>query len=122
MLFRPARAADLHEVCTLLATAKHGPEYYHALFMADPGFDPAQIRVAWTGGRIVACAKLYPRALRFGTTVVAAGGVGNLRTDPRYWSKGLGSSLLSECLSALYLDGVALAPLFSARHTLFLRR
>lgn len=122
MLFRPARAADLDEVCTLLATARHDPEYFHALFKADPGFDPAQIRVAWTGGRIVACAKLYPRALRFGTTVVPAGGVGNLRTDPRYWSKGLGSSLLSECLAALYLDGMALAPLFSARHTLFLRR
>ena len=122
MLFRPARAADLDEVCTLLATAKHGPEYFHALFMADPGFEAGQVRLAWTGGRIVACAKIYPRLLRLGPTVIPAGGIGNLRTDPRYWSKGLGSSLLSECLSAMYLEGMSLAPLFSKRHTLFARR
>lgn len=122
MLFRPARAADVDEVCTLLATAKHGPEYFHALFTADPGFDAGQIRVAWTGGRIVACAKIYPRQLRIGATIVAAGGIGNLRTDPRYWSKGLGSSLLSECLSAMYREGMTLTPLFSKRHALFARR
>lgn len=122
MLFRPARAADMDEICTLLATAKQTPAAVHALFMADPAFDPARIRVAWTGGRIVACAVLYPRTLRIGAATVAAAGIGNLRTDPRYWRQGLASALLGECLSSMYQDGIALAPLLSARHTLFLRR
>lgn len=122
MLFRPARASDLDAICALLATAKRGPDYFHALFTSDPTFDPGQIHLAWTGGHIIACAKIYPRVLRIGTVVMPAGGVGNVRTDPRHWHKGLATSLLSECLSAMYLDGMALAPLFSSRHTLFARR
>ena len=88
MILSPARASDLDEVCALLATATRPPEYFHALFMADPAFDPAQIRVARTGGRIVACAKMYPRALRLGTMVVPACGIGNLRTDQQRQHKG----------------------------------
>lgn len=122
MLFRPARASDLDEICQLLATARQSPEHIHALWAADPRFDPARIRIAWTGGHIVACAKIFPRMLRIDTTVIAAGGIGNVRTDPRYWQKGLATSLLNECLSAMYLDGMMLAPLFARRHTLFARR
>ena len=124
MLFRPARASDLDEVCALLATPRRGPEYFHALFTSDPAFAPSQLRVAWTGGHIVACVKMYPRALRIGTTVVAAGGIGNLRTDPRYQQGGLATSLLAECVSALRLEGVVLAPLFvpSHAHALFARQ
>lgn len=122
MLFRPGRGSDMDEICALLASAKHGAEYFHALFTADPCFDPAQFRVAWTAGHIIACAKIYPRLLRIGTTVLPAGGIGNVRTDPRYWQKGLATSLLGECLSTLYQEGMTLAPLFAARHTLFTRR
>ena len=121
-LFRPARASDLDEVCELLATPRRGPEYFHALFQSDPAFEPGQIRVAWTGGHIVACVKMYPRLLRIGTTVVSAGGIGNLRTEPRHQRRGLATSLLAECISAMRLQGVVLAPLFAARHTLFLRQ
>lgn len=122
MLFRPARASDLDEICALLATARYAPDHFHALFRADPRFDPARIRIAWTGGRIVACARLYPRMLRIDTAVVPVGGIGNVRTDPRYWQKGLATSLLGECLSAMYVEGMVLSPLFARRHTLFARR
>jgi predicted N-acetyltransferase YhbS len=122
MLFRPGRASDMDEICTLLASARHGAEYYHALFAADPCFDPSQFRLAWTAGHIVACAKIYPRLLRIGTAVTPVGGIGNVRTDPRHWQKGLATSLLGECLSTLYLEGMTLSPLFAPRHTLFARR
>src|SRR5437764_1894324 len=121
MILSPARASDLDEVCALLATATRPPEYVHALFTADPAFDPAQIRVARLGGRIVACAKMYPRALRLGTMVVPACGIGNVRTDPQCRHKGLAGALLGECLTAMYLDGALLAPLFAARPDLFAR-
>ena len=116
-----ARASDLDEVCALLATATRPPEYVHALFTADPAFDPAQIRVARLGGRIVACAKMYPRALRLGTMVVPACGIGNVRTDPQCRHKGLAGALLGECLTAMYLEGALLAPLFAPRPDLFAR-
>src|SRR5581483_11275593 len=122
MLFRPARASDVEAICALLATAKHSAEYLYALLTDDPCFDPAQIRLAWTAGHIVACAKLYPRILRIGTATLPTGGIGNVRTDPRYWHKGLATSLLSECLAAMLFDGMVLAPLFAERHTLFARR
>lgn len=122
MLFRPARASDIDEICALLATAKLGPDHFHAAFMADPRFDPAQIRLAWTGGHIVACAKIYPRTLRIGSVVTPIGGISNVRTDPRFWRKGLATSLLSECLSTMFREGMTLAPLFSKRHELFARR
>ncbi len=122
MLFRPGRASDMDEICALLASARHRAEYYHALFAADPCFDPAQFRLAWTAGHIVACAKIYPRLLRIGTAVTPAGGIGNLRTDPRHWQKGLATSLLGECLSTLYLEGMTLSPLFAPRPTLFAHR
>ena len=121
MILSPARASDLDEVCALLATATRPPEYVHALFTADPAFDPAQIRVARLGGRIVACAKMYPRALRLGTMVVPACGIGNVRTDPQCRHKGLASALLGECLTAMYLEGALLAPLFAPRPDLFAR-
>lgn len=119
MLFRPARASDLDAICLLLATSRRGAEYYHALFASDPSFEPGQFRVAWTHGGIVACARIYPRAVRIGTVVVPAGGIGNLRTEPHYQQKGLASSLLVECLSALRLDGIALAPLFAPHAVTF---
>src|SRR5919201_3974182 len=119
MILCPARASDLDEVCAFFATAAHPPEYFHALFTADPAFDPAQIRVARTGGRIIACAKMYPRALRLGTTVVPACGIGNVRTDPQRRHRGLAGALLGECLTAMYLEGALLAPLFAPRHDLF---
>src|SRR5919197_3717097 len=121
MILSPARASDLDEVCALLATATRPPEYFHALFTADTAFDPAQIRVARTGGRIVACAKMYPRALRLGTLVVPASGIGNVRTDPQRRHKGLASALLGECLIAMYQEGALLAPLFAPRPDLFAR-
>jgi predicted N-acetyltransferase YhbS len=121
MILCPARASDLDEVCALLATATRPPEYFHALFTADPAFDPAQIRVARMGGRIVACAKMYPRALRLGTMVVPACGIGNLRTDQQRQHKGLAGALLSACLTAMYLEGALLAPLFAPRRALFAR-
>ena len=122
MLFRPARGSDIDEICTLLATSRQSPDHLHALFRADPHFDPAQIRIAWTAGHIVGCAKIYPRVLRIDTATIAAGGIGNVRTDPRYWQKGIATALLNECLSAMYLEGITLAPLFARRHTLFARR
>jgi predicted N-acetyltransferase YhbS len=122
MLFRPAHRSDIDEVCMLLATSRQPPEQVHAMLVADPSFDPAQIRLAWTGGRIVACARIYRRTLRIGTASVLVGGIGNLRTDPRHWRQGLASSLLGECLVAMYLEGMVLSPLFAARHTLFARR
>src|SRR4051794_22793390 len=121
MILSPARASDLDKVCALFATATRPPEYFHALFTADPAFDPAQIRVARTGGRIVACAKMYPRALRLGTMVVPACGIGNVRTDPQRRHKGLAGALLGECLIAMYQEGVLLAPLFAPRRDLFAR-
>ena len=121
MILSPARASDLDEVCALLATATRPPEYVHALFTADPAFDPAHIRVARLGGRIVACAKMYPRALRLGTMVVPACGIGNVRTDPQCRHKGLAGALLGECLTAMYLEGALLAPLFAPRPDLFVR-
>src|SRR5919198_1603211 len=121
MILCPARASDLDDVCAFLATAARPPEYVHALFTADPAFDPAQIRVARLGGRIVACAKMYPRALRLGTMVVPASGIGNVRTDPQRRHKGLASALLGECLIAMYQEGALLAPLFAPRHDLFAR-
>lgn len=122
MLFRPARTSDLDEICMLLATSRQPPEQVHAMLVADPAFDPSLIRLAWTGGRIVACARIYRRTLRIGTAGVLAGGVGNLRTDARRWRQGLASSMLGECLVAMFLEGMVLSPLFSARHTLFARR
>src|SRR5439155_11973642 len=113
MLFRPARASDMGEICALLATPKRPAEYFHALFTADPGFDPAQIRLAWMGGHIVACAKIYPRALRIGAMVVPACGVGNVRTEPRYRREGPATAPLGEWLTAMYLEGACLAPLFA---------
>src|ERR671933_1848847 len=121
MILSPARASDLDEVYALLATATRPPEYFYALFTADPAFDPAQIRVARLGGRIVACAKMYPRALRLGTTVVPACGIGNVRTDPQCRHEGLASALFWECLTAMYLEGALLAPLFAPRPDLFAR-
>jgi len=116
MLFRPARASDLDEVCAVLATPRQGPEYVHTLFTSDPAFEPGHIRVAWTGGHIIACVKMYPRTLRIGTTTVAAGGIGNLRMEPRHQERGLAASLLAECVSALRLEGALLAPLFAPDH------
>ncbi len=116
MLFRPARASDLDEVCALLATPHQGPEYVHTLFTSDPAFEPSQIRVAWTSGHIIACAKMYPRTLRIGTTAVAAGGIGALCMEPRYQERSLAASLLAECVSAMRLEGALLAPLFAPDH------
>jgi len=116
MLFRPARASDLDEVCALLATPHQGPEYVHTLFTSDPAFEPSQIRVAWTSGHIIACAKMYPRTLRIGTTAVAAGGIGALCMEPRYQERALAASLLAECVSAMRLEGALLAPLFAPDH------
>ncbi len=116
MLFRPARASDLDEVCALLATPRQGPEYVHTLLTSDPAFEPSQIRVAWTSGHIIACAKMYPRTLRIGTTAVAAGGIGALCMEPRYQERALAASLLAECISAMRLEGALLAPLFAPDH------
>ncbi len=121
MLFRPARASDLDGVCELLATPRQGPDYFHALFTSDPSFEPGQIRVAWTGGHIVGCVKMYPRLLRIGTTVVAATGIGNLRMEPRHQDQRLAASLLAECMSAMRLQGAVLAPLFASPHASFVR-
>src|SRR2546423_7034119 len=104
MILCPARTSDLDEVCALFATATRPPEYVHALFTADPAFDPAQIRVARLGGRIVACAKMYPRALRLGTMVVPACGICHLRNEPQCRHKGLARALVGECPTAMYLD------------------
>jgi len=121
MLFRPARVSDLDAVYEILATPRQGPDYFRALFASDPAFEPAQIRVAWTGGHVVGCAKIYPRALRIGTAVVPVGGIGNLRMEPRHQDQGLTASLLAECLSAMRLQGAVLAPIFAAQHGPFAR-
>src|SRR5438067_4180772 len=122
MIFRPARASDMGAICALLATAKRPPDFVHALFTADPAFDPAQIRVAWTGGRIIACARMCPRTLRIGAIEVPACGIANVRTDAQHRHKGLATALLGECLTAMYMEGTMLAPLFAPRPDLFARR
>jgi len=121
MLFRPARASDVDEICALLASATRGPAYVHALLRADRCFDPGQFRVAWTHGRIIACARAAPRAVRLGSMTVPAATIGLVRTDSRYWGKRLTSSLLAECATALSLEGRTLAPLVARRHDLFAR-
>jgi hypothetical protein len=59
--------------------------------------------------------------LRLGTTVVPACGIGNVRTDPQRRHRGLAGALLGECLTAMYLQGVLLAPLLAPRRELFVR-
>jgi len=121
MLFRPARASDLDEVCALLATAREGPGHVRALLLADPGFDPGQLRLAWTGGRIVACAKIYPRLLRIGAATVAVGGIAHLHTDPSFERQGLASTLLVECLTAMDQAGLTLAIITAPPRALYTR-
>ena len=121
MLFRPARASDLDEVCALLATARESPGHIRALLLADPGFDPGQLRLAWTGGRIVACAKIYPRLLRIGAATVAVGGIAQLHTDPSFERQGLASTLLVECLTAMDQAGLTLAIITAPPRALYTR-
>ncbi len=121
MLFRPAHASDLDEVCALLATAREGPGHVRALLLADPGFDPGQLRLAWTGGRIVACAKIYPRLLRIGAATVSVGGIAHLHTDPSFERQGLASTLLVECLTAMDQAGLTLAIITAPPRALYTR-
>ncbi len=121
MLFRPARASDLDEVCALLATAEGDAGHVRALLLADPGFDPGQFRLAWTGGRIVACAKVYPRLLRIGATTVDVGGIASLQTEPSFERQRLASTLLVECLTAMDQAGLALAIITAPPRTLYTR-
>ena len=112
----------MDEICALLATRRTGAGVLSCRFHGRPRFDPAQIRLAWTGGHIVACAKIYPRLLRVGTVVNADGRHLQRAHRPALLAKGLATSLLGECLSTVYLEGMTLSPLFAPRHTLFARR
>jgi len=109
MLFRPARPSDLDEIAALLAVEGQRPAMVRALWSADASFSPDQIRTAWTGGRIVACAAAHPRVLRLDDGYLPTMVVADVKTHATMARKGLACTLLTEVLQAAAREGAVLA-------------
>ncbi len=116
MLFRPARPSDLDEIAALLATEGRRPAMVRALWSADASFSPDQIRTAWTGGRIVACAAAYPRVLRLDNGYLPTMVVADVKTHAATARRGLASTLLAEVLQSSSHEGAVLTATIVPTH------
>lgn len=96
-------------------------DFFRRYVESDPTFADEHAWVAERGGRLVACAQIFPRALRIGGARVPTAGIGSVFTRPEARGGGIASALLERVLAAARARGMELALLFASRHGFYER-
>ena len=78
----------------------------------DPWKDLEGIRVAVDGGRIASTVRVFRRRIYLGGERVAAAGIGEVSTLPKYRRRGLATRLLRDAVGFMQERGIAISSLF----------
>lgn len=102
-------------------------DFFRRYLERDPTFEPRNVVVAASGGRLAGCVQIFPRALRAragaapdgALVAVPVGGIGSVFTRPEARGRGLASALLERALEEMRRRGLVLSVLFASRHAFY---
>ncbi|HLK86000.1 MAG TPA: GNAT family N-acetyltransferase [Candidatus Binataceae bacterium] len=121
MELRAARASERDQVLDLLALWYGDRDFFSRYNRNDPGFRDELCLVACDGGRIVATAQIFERAINLRGEHVRLGGVGSVYTLAGYRSRGLGSALMRLAVTTMEREGFEVSLLFAERLDFYAR-
>jgi predicted acetyltransferase len=88
-------------------------QHFQELIERDPWFEPENILVLLSHGKLVSSLQIFPKPVRIGGASARMGGVGNVVTHPRYRGRGHATRLLKETIQLMRDEGYGFSVLFT---------